>query len=102
MGKRVSREIRWRAKAFHNFMDILNYIKLDSPVNAKRVKTRIVNLIKAIPDHPEIFREDELKADNDGSYRVFNQDRIRVSYKIEPGAILIVRVVHSSQEPNIY
>jgi plasmid stabilization system protein ParE len=75
---------------------------MNSPANAKRVRTRINNIIKAIPSNPEMFREDELKEDNDGSYRVFNRDSIRVSYKIEPAEVFIVRVVHSSQEPNLF
>ena len=102
MGKRVTRQIRWGAKALHNFIDILNYIKLDSPANAKRVKTRINNIIKTIPANPEMFREDEWKEKNNGTYRVFNKDSIRVSYKIEPKEIFIARVVHSSQEPNLF
>ena len=86
----------------HNFIDILDYIKEDSLTNAKRVKTRIINIIKTIPSNPEMYREDELKENNDGNYRVFNRDSIRVSYKIEPKEIFIARVVHSSQEPNFY
>jgi len=68
MGKRVTRTIRWSEKALYNFIDILNYIKLDSPSNAKRVKTRVNNIIKTIPSNPEMFREDELKENNDGTY----------------------------------
>lgn len=85
-----------------NFVDILDYIKLDSPVNAKRVKTRILNLIKTIPTDPLIYRADELKKDNDGTYRVFNRDGIRVSYKIDPTIIIIARVRHSKQDPVSY
>ena len=102
MGKRVNRQIKWGMKALYNFIDILDYIKLDSPTNAKRVKTRINNIIKTIPTNPEMFREDELKENNDGTYRVFNKDSVRISYKIEPKEIFIARVVHSSQEPDFY
>jgi plasmid stabilization system protein ParE len=89
-------------KALHNCIDILNHIKLDSPANAKRVKTRINNIINSIPSNPEMFIEDELKENNDGTYRVFTKDSIRISYKIELKDILITRVVHSSREPNTY
>jgi plasmid stabilization system protein ParE len=102
MGKRVTRQIRWGERALYDFIEILNYIKLDSPTNAKRVKTRINNIIKTIPSNSEMFREDELKVNNDGTYRVFNNDSIRVSYKVEPKEIFIARVVHSSQEPNFF
>lgn len=102
MGKRVSRQIIWAPNAMYNFIDILNYIKKDSPTNAKRVKTRVNNIIKKIPSNPEMHRADELKENNDGTYRVFNKDNIRVSYKIQPKQILIVHLVHSSQEPNLF
>ncbi len=48
MGKQI-RKILWDQNALQNFIEILDFIKLDSPTNAKRVKTRIMNLIKAIP-----------------------------------------------------
>jgi plasmid stabilization system protein ParE len=101
MGKQI-RQIRWDQNALQNFIDILDFIKLDSPTNAKKVKTRIVNLIKTIPNNPEMYREDELKSDNNGTFRVFNQDSIRVSYKIEPTVIVIARIKHSRQEPISY
>ncbi len=49
-----------------------------------------------------MFREDELRENNDGTHRVFNNSSIRVSYKIEPFEIFIVRVVYSNQEPNLF
>jgi plasmid stabilization system protein ParE len=102
MGKKIVRQIKWHPHALYNFIDILNYIKEDSPTNAKRVKTRINNIIKTLPSNPEMFRVDDLKENNDGTYRVFNKDSIRVTYKIEPKEIFIARVVHASQEPNLY
>ncbi|MBX7204626.1 MAG: type II toxin-antitoxin system RelE/ParE family toxin [Bacteroidia bacterium] len=103
MGKKIrNRQIKWDISALSSFIDLLDRIREDSPTNAKRVKTRITNLIKAIPSNPEMFREDELKLDNDGTFRVFNKDRIRVSYKIEPDSIIIARVRHSSQEPIVF
>jgi hypothetical protein len=44
MGKQI-RQIRWDQNALQNFIEILDFIKLDSPTNAKKVKTRIMNLI---------------------------------------------------------
>jgi hypothetical protein len=49
-----------------------------------------------------MYREDELKSDNNGTFRVFNQDSIRVSYKIEPTVIVIARIKHARQEPISY
>ena len=102
MGKIKPKEVQWDSRAFQNFIDILNYIKKDSPANAVRVKNRILKSINSIHSNPEMFREDELKMDNNGTFSVFNKDSIRISYKIEPNAIVIARVRHSSQDPSFY
>ncbi|HVA99433.1 MAG TPA: type II toxin-antitoxin system RelE/ParE family toxin, partial [Bacteroidia bacterium] len=61
-------QIRWSEKSLSDFIAILDYIKKDSPTNAKRVKTRINNFIKTIPSKPKMFRKDELKQNNDGTF----------------------------------
>lgn len=102
MGKQVSYSIRWDEAALHNFIAILDYIKAESPTNSARVKTRIINIIKMLPRNPQMFKMDDWKYNNDGSFRIFVKDRIRVSYKIEHKIIIITKVSHTSQEPSIY
>jgi plasmid stabilization system protein ParE len=102
MVRKANRQVHWDRKAFEDFTLILEYIKEQSPGNAQLVKRRIMTIIKTLPSNPEIFRADELKVPNDGTFRVFSKNNIRVSYKIEPSAILIARVRHSSQEPMAY
>ena len=102
MGEIRSKEVRWDTKAFRNFIDILDYININSPSNAVRVKNRVLKSINSICLNPEMFREDELKTNNDGKFRVFNKDSIRISYKIESDSIIITRVRHSGQEPKFY
>lgn len=102
MGKRVSYSIQWDKAALQNYIAILNYIKAESPTNAKRVNRRIVNIIKELPQNPQMFKSDEWKHDNDGSFRVFVKDSIRVSYKIEHQILIIAKVSHTSQEPIQY
>jgi plasmid stabilization system protein ParE len=74
----------------------------DSPDNAIRVSNRIANIINMIPDFPEMYKADELKTRNDGSFRTFVQDRIRITYRIMEDTIRIERVRHTSQEPIEY
>lgn len=98
----AKRSIIWDKKAWRDFIKILEYIMEDSPENAIRVSNRVSKVINAIPEHPKMFKQDELKSRNDGSFRVLIQDRIRVSYRITPDTIRIERVKHSSQEPFEY
>lgn len=99
MGKRI---VTWDEDALHDFISILNYIKKDSPANANKVKKRIQEIVNSLPSNPAMFRVDELKIDNDGTFRVFSKNKIRISYKIESESVFIVRVRHSSQEPLFY
>ncbi len=102
MGSKVNLVIHWDEKAFEDFINIIDHISQNSPANALSVRRRIMRIIKALPLNPMIFRVDELKMDNEGEFRVFSKDNIRVSYKIESKRILIARIRHSSQEPIVY
>lgn len=102
MGRKIIRSVYWDKKAFEDFILILEYIRKDSPANEKLVRRRVMNIIKLLPTRPEMYKTDELKTPNDGSFRVFVKNNIRVSYKIEQRVILIARVRHSSQEPISY
>ena len=102
MGSKVNLVIKWDEKAFEDFINIIDHISQNSPANALLVRGRIMKMVKSLPLNPKIFREDELKLANDGEFRVFSKDNIRVSYKIESKGILIARIRHSSQEPIVY
>lgn len=98
----AKRSIIWDKKAWHDFIKILEYIRNESPENAIRVGNRIAGIIHTIPEFPEMYKQDDLKTKNNGSIRVFVQDRIRITYRIEPSEIYIVQVRHTSQEPFEY
>ncbi len=98
----AKRSISWDEKAWQDFINILEYIRDESPENVIRVSNRISNIIHTIPEFPEMYKQDDLKAKNDGSFRVFIQDRIRISYQITPKKIYIAGVRHTSQEPLEY
>ena len=46
MGAKTNFQIKWSQKALFDFISILNYIEIDFPINAKRVKTRINNILR--------------------------------------------------------
>jgi plasmid stabilization system protein ParE len=100
--KKIIPTISWDQIAFKHFIKILDFISEDSVVNAKRVKTRINNIIKTIPFHPYMFKEDDWRFKNDGSFRVFVKNRIRVSYQIRTTDIRIIRISHTSEESKFY
>lgn len=94
--------IVWRKKALEEFADIISYIAERSERGASIVEQSILNKITPLPTNPEMYAADELKSDNDGSYRAFTVFHYRVSYKIDSDRIYILRVRHTSREPLEY
>ncbi len=51
---------------------------------------------------PKIFKADGLKKDNDGTVRVFTVYHTRVAYQIKEDRIVVLRLRHTSREPQEY
>ncbi len=96
------RKVIWDLEAVKSLKEIYKYIYKASPQGANKVRDEILATTKKLPADPEIFVADSLKIDNDGSYRVFYIYSYRVVYKITPDSILILRIRHTSREPEEY
>lgn len=79
-----------------------DYIRNDSPQNAVKVLARITASISKLAKEPEKNPPDKYRLNNDGSYRAYEIDRYRITYKISPPQILIIRIRHTSREPLHY
>jgi plasmid stabilization system protein ParE len=78
------------------------YIKFDSPKNAIKVLAQITSSISQLAKNPEKYPPDKYRLNNDGTYRAYEIERYRVTYKISPPQILIIRIRHTSREPLTY
>ena len=92
----------WTPKASAELKKAFEYISQDSPTNALRVISTIVDIADKIALQPEIFPVDKYKKNNDGSWRAFEKYRYRISYHIMKNEIHIVRMRHTSQSPLNY
>lgn len=79
-----------------------NYIKLDSPTNAEKVKAKILDAIRALADHPEKCPKDKYRLINDGAYRAFEIYKYRVSYHVSSEQITVIMIRHTKMEPKSY
>jgi plasmid stabilization system protein ParE len=79
-----------------------DYIKRDSPKNAIKVLARITSSISQLAKNPETNPPDKYRSNNDGSYRAYEIDRYRITYRISPPQIHIIRIRHTSREPLPY
>lgn len=96
------RSIIWDDEAKLYFIQAIQYIKQESPQSAVTVKWAIMEHVGALKDDAGIYEADRFKIDNDGSYRAVTVYSYRITYKVTPTQILILRVRHTSQDPIIY
>ncbi|WP_145710037.1 type II toxin-antitoxin system RelE/ParE family toxin [Chitinophaga japonensis] len=66
------------------------------------MRVEILEKIEPLMDHPEIYPPDKYKLNNDGNYRAFECQRLRVAYYVSDAAIRILRVRHTGREPLTY
>jgi plasmid stabilization system protein ParE len=75
------------------------YILFDSLQNAEMVRDDIIDATINLPKHPEKYPLDKFKTGNDGTWRAFELHHYRISYRIMPNQIQIVRLCHTSRSP---
>ena len=78
------------------------YIKKDSLKNSIKVRKDIFSACMALSLHPEKYSLDKYKLNNDGSYRAFELHHYRIVYRIVQTEIKILRIRHTSIEPEEY
>jgi len=99
----VKRRTVWDDAAKMQFREIIQYIKIDSLQNAEKVKREILQSSRELAKYPEKFSPDKYKKRNYNlSYRAFELHKIRISYKVEPDLISVVRCRHTKQKPLFY
>ena len=94
--------IKWNKLALQQFESAIEYIELDSPSNAERVKRSILSMIDELQHHPEMHAPDKYKLNNDGSFKAFEIYHYRISYRYKNGEVRIIRVRHTAMNPRQY
>jgi plasmid stabilization system protein ParE len=102
MVKEAKPQIVWSNKASISLKKAHDYIKEESPANAKKVIDGIFKLAENLTANPERHPPDKFKKNNPGNYRAFEKYSFRIAYKHTKQKILILRVRHVKQEPKEY
>lgn len=94
-------KIIWSIDALDQLEDIHFYIFFES--KSITIADRVINVIfdstEILKTKPEIYKLDEQKTNNDGSFRVYSVYDYAVSYQITMDIIYILRVRHNAQKP---
>jgi plasmid stabilization system protein ParE len=94
--------VKWDVKAFEELKEILKYAGKNSEKAPLIIQQSIKKSINLIRLNPFVFRVDELKTNNDGSYRAFVVFSYRISYRFDGKEIWVLRIRHTSRIPLEY
>lgn len=92
----------WSVIAADQLEEILDYIFEESPAGAIIVKEAILDRVAQLVQHPAMYEKDSLCDNNDGSFRAFTIYHYRITYLISNHEIIILRIRHTSREPEEY
>ena len=92
----------WSKRARIELQKAYEYIRDDSPQNAVKVRDEIIDLTLDLPKHHEKYPPDKYKKRNDGTWRAFEIYHYRISYRIMPDQIRIIRMRHTRRTPLAY
>lgn len=98
----IKRAVVWSDEAKAELKSIYKYILQDSPKNATKVRSDVVDITRKLSLNPDQHAPDKYKLNNDGSYRAFEKHKYRVVYRIRENEIRVLRVRHTKMEPLEY
>jgi plasmid stabilization system protein ParE len=79
-------------------MDAIRFIEENEFYTyALQLENDIFSVIRTLPQNPQKYPLDKYRRKNDGTYRAFEVDQYRVSYRNKDTEIRIVRVRHTSR-----
>ena len=97
-----NREILWDKPAVIYLRNAIKYISKDSQQNALKVKNDILTKISELANRPDIHPPDKYRIYQKGDYRAFELHHFRIAYLVSTERIIIYRIRHTSQEPEVY
>jgi plasmid stabilization system protein ParE len=96
----MGKEVIWSVKSLEQLEDIHFYILFES--KSIRIADKVIEVIFdsaiILESTPEIYKLDDLKVNNDGSFRVYFVYNYMITYRISEENIQILRVRHTSRK----
>ena len=90
------RKVLWTGPALRDLTEMREYISRDNPSAARRLAERIRDAVKRVRQYPESGRiVPELAVTG---YREIIVSPYRIIYRVESGALVVLRVWHGKRE----
>lgn len=97
----MEKEIVWSKTAQTQLEKI--YFYLFKETKSKNIPNKVIdtiyNSVTILSTNWEIYELDEMKFSNDGNYRAYEVYNYRITYKITPQEIHLLRIRHTSRNP---
>ncbi len=95
--------IKWSRAAVDSLFDIIEFLNdNDFEDYSERLKTNLLVIISNLPNTFDLCRPDKYKNNNDGSFRAFEYENYRVSFRIKKEEIRILRIRHTKRRPKLH
>lgn len=97
----MEKEIIWSKTALEQLESIYFYLikRTKSETTSNKVVNSIYESVSILKSNWEIYELDEMKKSNSGNFRAYEIYNYRISYKITPNEIFIVRIRHTKRNP---
>lgn len=92
----------WSLKAASELRKAYEGIAKDSLQNAIKVRDTLLKLTLELSEFPQKHPLDQYRLNNDGTWRAFEKYNYRISYRVLPDQIRIVRLRHVRRSPSAY
>lgn len=96
-------KIKWNKTALKNLIAALEFFEENNSFDySLRFENELIEKIKDLPNSFQQYTLDKFRFENDGSYRVLFIDSYRISFRVKPNEIQILRIRHTSRKPILY
>ncbi len=92
----MSLELRWTEQAVNQLGGIAEYVGLTSPIYAEQLVERLVGRLRQAQEFPLSGRQ--VPEAGPADLRELVEVPYRVIYRVLPGAIIVIAVVHGRQD----
>ena len=99
MVENKKRSIRWNEEAYADLEKLYDYIKKDSPQNAKHVAATLVQLTRSLETLSERYPKEELLAELDGNFRSVVKWSYKIIYEVTDEVVIILKIFNTHQSP---
>lgn len=95
--------IKWNKTAIKNLLSVIEFIETNGfHKYAEQLETDILRVIRELPQNHSQYAIDRFRTANDGTFRAFIIDNYRVSFRVKPNEIQILRIRHTKRKPVFY